>query len=249
MQGFANLTVGVKLAQLLHQATTKITPKIRRKKAGRGPRRKRANPDSAPGITPSRTPGRTSGPGRPPTVEPEADLGKDEELDSLLEHTFNELASDTEASASAAHGRAAASPANSADEDSNNDDNNGDSGAASGDEHMPGMGGFLDIDFAGIASNAEEEFAEALMPVKLPPGAQRALDRDNARKRQRHVAQRGWDAFQVPAGVWLYRYRTLCDTKTIVTWKVRPVRIVLQKAKQWCAVCFGWLTVGNSRIG
>ena len=206
VQGFANLTVGAKLAQLLHQATTQITPKIRRKKAGRGPRRKPTHPDSAPGTTSGRTSGRTPGPGRPPTSEPETDL--DKELDSLLDNSFNELASDNEPSAAAAtHGQAAAPFADSADEASNDDDNNGGVDAPSGDEHIPSMGGFLDIDFTEIAGNAQDEFAEGIMPMRLPPGAQRALDRDNARKRRRYVAQRGWDDFQV-----LFVFGIFCTT-------------------------------------
>ena len=181
--------MGTKLAQLLHQATTKITPKIRHKKASRPPRARR----------------RRSGPSRPsqeaeegeqqaPTPDPRTD--NDHELDSLLEAGFIELASDDDASAAHGGQSSSASDADSAEEGeierSDSDQEDG----------IPGLG-FMGLgfgnDLAGVlnGSQQEEDFVEAVVPAKLPPAAQRALDRDRARKRKRHLAEKGWDAVEV----------------------------------------------------
>ena len=191
LQGFANLTVGTKLAQLLHDATTKITPKIRYRRPPRARRRRR----SGPGRPPQEA---EEGEQQPAPPDPKTD--NDRELDSLLEAGFLELASDDEAPA--ARGGPSSSPldADSAEEGEIEYSDSDLDGAAEDD--IPGLGfmglGF-GIDFADVASNAQEDddFADALVPAKLPPAARRALERDRARKRRRHLAEKGWDAFEV----------------------------------------------------
>ena len=194
LQGFANLTVGAKLAQLLHQATTKITPKIRYRRPGRPPRARRRR--SGPGRPPQAT--EEGEQQQPPPPDPKTD--NDHELDSLLEAGFLELASDDEAPA--AHDGPSSSTL-SADSDEEGDIECSDSDQEdAAEDGIPGLGfmglGF-GIDFADVANDAQqdEDFAEMLMPAKLPPAAKRALERDRARKRRHHLAEKGWDAFEV----------------------------------------------------
>lgn len=183
MQGFANLTVGAKLAQLLHQATTKITPKIRRKPAGR-PSRSKKRP--RPGDETLQGEGGAQG-----DIDPE--------LDNLLESSFLETVSEDEASPAAP-----GSPATTANADDDREEgecSDSDKGAPA-DDDVPGMGSMglsFGMDFADVASDAQhdEAFAETVVPLKLPPAAKKAMERDRARKRRRHLAEKGWDAFQV----------------------------------------------------
>lgn len=185
--------MGAKLAQLLHKATTKITPKIRYRRPPRARRRRR----SGPGRTPQEA---EEGEQQPPPL-PDPKTANDHELDSLLEAGFLELVSDDE-EAPAAHGGPSSSPldADSAEDGEIEYIDSDLEGAAEDD--LPGfsfMGLGFGIDFADVASDAQEdeEFADAVIPAKLPPAAKRALERDRARKRRRYLAEKGWDALEV----------------------------------------------------
>lgn len=183
LQGFANLTIGAKLAQLLHQATTKITPKIRRKPAGRAPRPHNRKP-------------------QPPHGEGE-DMDNDPELDNLLESSFLDAVSEDEAPPGGAIIPALPDDTREEGECSSSEED------ASGDDSMAGMGLGFGMDFADVTNDAQQDeaFAEAVVPGKLPPAAKKAMERDRARRRRRHLAEKGWDAFQV-----LF---ALCNTRTL----------------------------------
>ena len=213
--------MGVKLAQLLHQATTKITPKIRRKRAGRGPNRsgpkdKRSSPSKLANKAPGTIPSRAEGLQQAPSAE--AEEHNDQELEDLLEAEFAEYGEEEQPpSAKPARGRASAAPATNANTEPGDEEGHvgaigdGQHGYADGDGDgdearpeeaaIPGMDrlmGFgLGIDFTQLGSHAGEDFDEGIERVRLPAGAQKALDRDNARRKRRHVAQIGWDNFQV----------------------------------------------------
>ena len=190
--------MGAKLAQLLHHATTKITPKIRYRRPGRPPRARRRR--SGPGRPPQET--EEGEQQQPPPPAPKTD--NDHELDSLLEAGFLELASDDEAPAP--RGGPSSSPldADSAEEGEIECSDSDQEGIA--EDGIPGLGfmglGF-GIDFADATNDPQqdEDFAEMLVPAKLPPAAKRALERDRARKRRRHLAEKGWDAIEVLIGL------------------------------------------------
>lgn len=188
--------MGAKLAQLLHQATTKITPKIRNTTPSQARTARRRRP--GPGRPPQEA---EEGERPPPPPDPKTD--NDRELDSLLEAGFLELASDDEAPA--ARGGPSSSPIDAdSPEEGEIECSDSDQERAAEDD-IPGFGfmglGF-GIDFADVANNAQqdEDFFDAVVPTKLPPAAKKALERDRARKRRRHLAQKGWDAFEVLFG-------------------------------------------------
>ena len=118
-----------------------------------------------------------------------------------MESSFLELASDDEAPAARGGGAGpiTAPEADSSEEEGKCSDSDQDVPA---DDGIPGMGfmglGF-GIDFADVANEAQQddEFAEAVVPARLPPAAKRALERDRARRKRRYLAEKGWDAFQV----------------------------------------------------
>lgn len=178
--------MGAKLAQLLHRATIKITPKIRPRKAGRPLRagqRQQQQQQQAP----------------PP--DPQAE--NDRELDNLLESGFLELASDDEEGPAPRSGPSFSPPeSDSAEEGEISGTDSDQEGAGEGDI-IPGglglMGLGLGIDFAEVAKRGQqdEEFGGMVLDPKLAPNVKRALERDRGRKRRRHLAEKGWDIFEV----------------------------------------------------
>lgn len=175
--------MGAKLAQLLHRATIKITPKIRPKKAGQstwaGQRQQLQQ--------------------QAPPPDPQAE--NDRELDNLLESGFLELASDDEGPAARAGPSFSPPESDSAEEgEISGTDSDQEEGAGEGD--IPGVGlmglGF-GINFAEVANSGQqdEEFGGMLVDPKLAPNVKRALERDRGRKRRRHLAEKGWDIFEV----------------------------------------------------
>ena len=91
LQGIANLTVGAKLAKLLHNATTAITPMLAHKRDQRGKRKRPVAPDQQTGANPA---GSLAPSDSPQQSEP--DLEGVAELDSILEASMADLKSDDE---------------------------------------------------------------------------------------------------------------------------------------------------------
>ena len=179
--------MGARLAQLLHRATIKITPKIRPKKAGPG------RPTSA------RQRQQQQQQGSPPDPQE-----NDRELDNLLESGFLELASDDETPAAHGSGPTFSPPESDSAEEGEISGTDSEQGEGTGrDDIIPGglglMGLGFGIDFAKVAGSGQqdEEFGGGVLDPKLAPNVKRALERDRGRKRRRHLAEKGWDLFEV----------------------------------------------------